>query len=184
MIRPDRRPAGSHRVENLIERHDDVLEFAEEKLEREISARHFARHRDQAAAQPVAHLVRRAADGRALVGRHQHRPVAVAHARAAGQQRVAIAHVGVGVDRDRRDVQLAAQGALVQRLDVLEPMLEAIAAQIDLVFRHRVKHEGVIGIGRMAQGENAWAAGRHGGDAKRWHCEGAIEAGFGRFAIK
>ena len=64
------------------------------------------------------------------------------------------AHVGVGVDRNRRDVQLAAHRAFVQRLDVLEPMLETVTAQVDLVLRHRVKHERVVRIGRMSERED------------------------------
>jgi hypothetical protein len=52
-------------------------------------------------------------------------------------------------------VKLTAGGAFVQRLDILEPMLEPVTAEIDFVFRHRVKHEGVIGVGGMAESENA-----------------------------
>ena len=79
-----------------------------------------------------------------------------------GKKRVAVAHISKGVNRDRGDVQLAAKRPLIQRLNVFEPMLEAITAQVDLVFRHRVKHEGVVRIGRMAQGEDV-RFGRHGG---------------------
>jgi hypothetical protein len=43
-------------------------------------------------------------------------------------------------------MQLATQRALIQRLDGLDLMLEAIAAQIDFVFRHCIKHEGVVRI--------------------------------------
>jgi hypothetical protein len=34
-------------------------------------------------------------------------------------------------------------------------MLEPVTAEIDFVFRHRVKHKGVIGIGRMTESEDA-----------------------------
>ena len=61
----------------------------------------------------------------------------------------------VGVDADRGDVQLAARGAFVQRLDVLEDVLELPAARVDLVLGERVKHERIVGIGRVAQGEAA-----------------------------
>ena len=63
--------------------------------------------------------------------------------------------------RDRGDVQFAARGALVQRLDVLQDVLELPAARVDLVLRERVKHEGVVRIGRVAEGENV-RFGRHG----------------------
>ena len=78
-----------------------------------------------------------------------------------GSKRVALAHIRIGVNRDRGDVQLAAQRALIQRLNVFQPMLEAVAAQIDFVFRHRVEHERVVWIGRMTEGENGRIV-RHG----------------------
>jgi len=52
-------------------------------------------------------------------------------------------------------MQFALKTTLVQLLDFLDYMFEAITAQIDLVFRHRVKHERVIRIGRMTEGEDA-----------------------------
>ena len=64
------------------------------------------------------------------------------------------------MNRNRGNVQLAAKGSLIKRLNIFEPMLKAIAAQVDFVFRHRVKHEGVIRVWRMAQGEN-FRIGRH-----------------------
>ena len=156
MIRPASASPDFHRVEDLIERHNDVLEFAEIKLQREISARHLARERDRAAAQASARISSSdASDVEAVrLAADHHRAVAIAHARAARQERVTIAHIGIGVNRDRGDVEFAAHRALVQRLNIFEPMFESVAAQIDLVFRHRVKHEGVIRIGRMAEGEN------------------------------
>jgi hypothetical protein len=43
-------------------------------------------------------------------------------------------------------VQLAAPRPLIQRLNVFQPMLKPITAQIDFVFRDRVEHERVIRI--------------------------------------
>ena len=77
---------------------------------------------------------------------HQ-RAVAVAHARAAWQQQIFVPEVGVGMDRDRRNMQLAAQRLFVQRLNILEPVFETITPQIDFIRRHRVKHESVVRIG-------------------------------------
>jgi hypothetical protein len=51
-------------------------------------------------------------------------------------------------------VQFAAERALVQGLNVLEPMFKTIASQVDLVLRHRVKHEGIVGIGGVSQRED------------------------------
>jgi hypothetical protein len=59
------------------------------------------------------------------------------------------------MNRDGGDIELAPQSAFVQRLDVLEAMFKAIPAEIDFVLRHRIKHEGVIRIGRMPEGKNA-----------------------------
>ena len=82
----------------------------------------------------------------------KHRAVSVAHARAAGQESVFIENVGQSVNGDSCDIQLSPRGALVQGLDILENVLESIAVLVDLVGRHGVKHESVIGIGRVAQG--------------------------------
>ena len=88
---------------------------------------------------------------RPLPLRAQHGAVTVAHAAARGQERVFVEQVGVGVDRDGRDVQLAAHGPLVERLDVLENVLEAVLAGFDLVVGECPEHEGVVGIGTVAQ---------------------------------
>ncbi len=72
--------------------------------------------------------------------------VAVAHARAAGQQGVFVGDVGVGVDADGGDVEFSARGAFVERLDVLQDVLEMKAVRGDRILREGVKHEGVIGI--------------------------------------
>ena len=58
------------------------------------------------------------------------------------------------MNRDCRNVQLAPQRPLIQRLNIFQPMFETIAAQIDFVLRHRVKHEGVVWIGRVPEGEH------------------------------
>ena len=84
---------------------------------------------------------------------HEHRPVAVAHARAARQQCVFVADIGVGVDADRRDVKFAAGRAFVQRLDVLQDVLEPVAVRGNQFLRQPVEHECIIGIGRMSQGQ-------------------------------
>ena len=73
------------------------------------------------------------------------------------------------MNRDRRNIQLASHRALVQRLDIFEPVFETIAAQINLLLRHRVKHEGIIGVGGVTESENPGAAGGHRADARRGH---------------
>ena len=131
-----------HGFENFVERHDGVVEllalFAEPKLQREERARHCARHGDPQRGDRLF---------RERLARHQHWAIAVAHARAAGQQGVLVAHMRVGMDADRRDVQLAAAGPLVQRLDVLQDVLKIVAAVIDQSLGQAVKHERIVRVG-------------------------------------
>src|SRR6266699_2982757 len=79
--------------------------------------------------------------------------VSVAHARAAGKQRVIAEDVCVRVNRDGGNMQLAAPRSLVQRLNVFQAMVEPITAEIDFVLRHRIEHERIIRIGRMTKGK-------------------------------
>jgi hypothetical protein len=51
-------------------------------------------------------------------------------------------------------MQLAALRPLIERLNVCQPMVEPITPQIDLILRHRIEHERVIGIGGMTQGKD------------------------------
>ncbi len=140
------RLAAREGVEDLIERHDDVVELllrqAEIKLQREKGAGHQARYGDFFRAEFLAGKWRLA---------DEHRPVVVAHAGAAAEQGVVLEHVGAGVDRDGGDVELGPRGALVERLDVLEDVLEFVARRREQVLRQRVKHEGVVRIGRVAK---------------------------------
>jgi hypothetical protein len=57
------------------------------------------------------------------------------------------------VDRDGGDLQLAFHRPLVERLDVLEDVLEAVAARVDQrrVVREGVEHECVVGVGRVSE---------------------------------
>src|SRR5439155_15922977 len=92
--------------------------------------------------------------------RHEHRSVTVAHARAAGQKRILIAHMGVGVKADGRNVELATRGPFVERLDILQDVLKTEAARRYQSLRQSVKHEGIVRIGRMAERQlpGAWHA--------------------------
>ena len=44
-------------------------------------------------------------------------------------------------------MELAAYRTLIQRLNIFKPMLESVAAEVDLIFRHRKEHERIIRIG-------------------------------------
>ena len=100
------------RLQNLVERHDLVGEpLRQQQAQGKERRGQRAGHGDAAAAQLV-HRHRPAGD--------DHRAVAVAHAAAARQQSVLVEQVGVGVDADGGHVEFAAQGAAVERLDVLQ----------------------------------------------------------------
>src|SRR5438128_558132 len=77
--------------------------------------------------------------------------VSIAHARAARQQCVFVGDVGIRVDGNRGNMQLTAPRALIQRLNIFQPMVETITAKIDFVFGHCVEHEGIVGIRRVTQ---------------------------------
>jgi hypothetical protein len=47
-------------------------------------------------------------------------------------------------------VQFAALRPLIQGLNVFQLMFKPVTAQIDFVLCDRVKHEGIVGVGRMA----------------------------------
>jgi hypothetical protein len=88
-----------YRLENLIERHRDVLKLSEIQLQREIRARHFAWDCDRPATEPGADVIVRGVVSQPLAIRcYDHGPVAVTHARAARQERVAIAHIRKGMN--------------------------------------------------------------------------------------
>jgi len=59
-----------------------------------------------------------------------------------------------GVNAHGGNIQLPARGALVQRLDVLQNMLESEPVRGNQVLRQRVKHEGIVRVGRMAQSQS------------------------------
>ena len=101
-----------HRLEDLVEGQDFVGEpLRQQQAQGEERRGQRAGHGD--------------AGGLQFLNRHRpagddHRPVAVAHAATAGQQGVLVEEVGVGVDADGGEVEFAAEGAAVERLDVLQ----------------------------------------------------------------
>src|ERR1051326_5229061 len=98
-----------YRVEDLVERNDDAFELAEIEFQSQERARHSAGDGNLAVAQPGADGSIRRRIQSAGFRSNDHRAVAVAHARAAWEQRITIAQVSEGVDRDRGDMQFASQ---------------------------------------------------------------------------
>jgi hypothetical protein len=87
------------------------------------------------------------------VGGNDHGAVLVSHGRPAAHQRVLVGDVRIGVDRDGRDFELALATARVERLDVLEDVLEPVGALGDEVLGHPVEHEGIVGVRGVAKAE-------------------------------
>ena len=56
------------------------------------------------------------------------------------------AHPRVGGNADGRNIQLAPSSPFVERLDVLQDVLEAKAVRRDALFRQAEEHEGVVRV--------------------------------------
>ena len=139
-------------VENLVERHDDVLKvLAQAHAEGEKRGGQRAGHGDRLAAERIER------DG--LAG-DDHRPVVVAHAGAAGAEDVLVGQVGVGVQADGGQLQLALEGPAVERFDIDQLVRELEIAGVDLVVRQGVEHEGVVGIGAVADADERLGGGQ------------------------
>ena len=64
------------------------------------------------------------------------------------------------MNADRRDVQFAPRGALVERLDVLEDVLEFETMRWNQLVRQGVEHERIVRVGRVAERERSISHGR------------------------
>jgi len=133
-------------LENPVKGNDDKMDFVRRQLQPELqrqkSAGHGPGHGDFCLSQvrPVERFFG-----------HEQRPIAVAHAGSARQQGILRADIGVSMKADSRNIQLAPGGPLVQRLDVLQDVLELEAAGGDQFPGQPIEHESVIRIGRMPQ---------------------------------
>ena len=84
---------------------------------------------------------------------NQNRAVLVAHARAVGQQRVAIDQVCVGVERDGRDFVPALKGGTVQRLDIGQHLVDLDAVDANGAARQAVEHERIVRVRAVRDGD-------------------------------
>ena len=84
---------------------------------------------------------------------HHDRTVPVAERGAVRQEHVAVGDVGVGVEGDGGDVELACHRAPVQRLDVGELVVEREALGVDRAVRETVEHESVVGVRTVREGD-------------------------------
>ena len=140
------RPSRTNGGEDLIERNDDEIELAARLSQPKLEGQKRTGHRAGNGNGLPQNLLPRER-GR----RDEHGPVAISHARPARQQRIAVADVGVGMNADGRNIQLAAGRSLVEGLDVLENVLELETASRDETASQRVKHEGIVRIRGVAK---------------------------------
>src|SRR5712692_6572091 len=111
-----------HGGQDAVERNDKESVISsrsetvrEQQAKGQISGRQRPRNGDRGSLQIT--------DGKRILG-HHHRAVLVPHAASAGQKRVLVEKMGVGMNTDGRDLQLAPQGSAIERFDVLELMPE------------------------------------------------------------
>ncbi len=123
--------------ENAVEVHHFVLHVGSEQPKRKKRRGQQTWNRDSLFCQ---HLRLHRLSG------NDDRAVVVPHACAAGEQRVLVGHVGIGVEGDRRNFVLSFEGLAVERLDIVQQMNVVAVAGIDFVRCQRVKHEGVVRI--------------------------------------
>jgi hypothetical protein len=144
---PGVKAAPGHGVEDLVEGHHLVGKaLAQQQAQGQEGRRQRAGHGDADAAQLL--------DGQRPAC-HHHGSVAIAHAAAAGQEGVLIEQQSIGMDADGGHLQFAAQRPAIECLDVLQFMAEIEVAGVQLVVRQRVEHEGVVGVGAVAHGDDA-----------------------------
>ena len=131
-------------VHDLVERNLPEREVPELQLQRQERRRHAPGHGDLDPAQVILAQ---------LLARDDDRPVAGAHARAVRKQDVLVLHVRVRVERDRGHLEPALERPLVQRLDVLQHVLELEPARVDLARGEAPEHERVVRVGAMAEAD-------------------------------
>src|SRR5438094_342549 len=126
---------------NLVEGHLDQRRVADVEAQKE--------RRGRVAAGDRYHLLRDRARVQRLT-RHEDRPVALPHRGARIHHPVPVGDEEIRREGDRGHLELGSPRAAVQRLDVLEHVLDPDARDPYLPRRKRVEHERVVGIGAVA----------------------------------
>ena len=131
-------------------------DLVEDPVERQLAVREVAERepegRNAVVIRPgTAISAPRSCSKRERLARDEDRPVAGADPRAVRQQRVAVLHERIRVQRDRRHLEPALERPRVERLDVLQHLLELEAARVDAPGRERPEHERVVGIRAVAE---------------------------------
>ena len=144
-----------HRFNNFIERHHHGFKIRLVELQRKIRRSFQARHADALALQILR------PHG---LGGDDDRAVAFAEACAAIEQNIFIAQRRISGETHGGHVVGFRQRGFVQGLNVGKNVRVLVARRRQLVGRQRVKHERVVGIGRMSQLDLAglfFGLGRH-----------------------
>ena len=89
--------------------------------------------------------------------RDDDRAVPVAEGRSVREEQVTVGEIGIGVEGHGGDVELARDRSAVQRLDVGELVREDEALRVDVALRETVKHESVVGVRAMREGDRCHA---------------------------
>ena len=142
MMSSGHEPPFRHGGDDLIERHDLVLKLAQAQTQGQEGRGHLARHRDLVRRQRIR--------GHPLAADHDG-PIPVADARAAWVERVILVNIGIGMQGDGGQVQLAFTRTLVEGFDVLQDVFVNQVSGVDLAFCQAIEHEGVIGIGAVSE---------------------------------
>ena len=130
-------------------------------VEGDLDDRRIARRRGAAAARPSCGCPGWRPPCRSMLlagdrlARDEDRPVALPHRRAGIHHAVLLVHQRVGRGGHRRHLELAGAGAPVERLDVLEHVLDLDVAGLHLARGERVEHEGVVGVRAVADADRA-----------------------------
>ena len=138
--------ARMHRLKNPVKWNNDKLDLVRRQLQPQLQRQKSARHRPG-----HGDFCPRQIDPAQRLFGHDHRPIAVPHARPARQQRILRTDISVSVDADRRDIQFPPRGPLIQSLDVLQYVLELEAVRRNQILGQPVEHKCVIRIRRMSQ---------------------------------
>ena len=78
--------------------------------------------------------------------------------------------MGVGVKADGGQFQFAGEGPAVERFDIDQLVDEAIRPGVDLARGQGVEHEGIVGVGAVADADQLSRIARHGtlADGDSW----------------
>src|SRR4051794_17933264 len=111
--------ARTHSFEYLVKRNDNVIEFARGFSEPELQSQEGAGHRARDG-NPASRDLGRIE----FLRGDDHWTVSIAHACAAGEQRILAAYISIGMNANGSNVEFTASRSFIQGLDILKNMLK------------------------------------------------------------